>query len=192
MHRFLLICFLLFIATGLKAQFVTNVFWTDQTDMPVNQTIYFNPSKLLLWNDFRGVPNQGGNVAAITSSGFGYKASMKSNGSKGQLNIAVYCYFSKDKSWVKPDKKTAYILNHEQHHFNISYIAASIFVDKLKRSNITASNCNSLLPKIYQECCDIMNKMQDDYDGQTHNGQVKEVQAKWNSYLTEKLNFTAK
>jgi len=175
-----------------KAQFVTNVYWTTQTDMPPAQTIYFDPAKQLVWNDFRGVPNQGGNVAAITSSGFGYKASMKSNGNKGQLNIAVYCYFSKDKSWVKPDKKTAYILNHEQNHFNISFLAASMFVEKLKKSNITPANCNALLPKIYQECCDMMNKLQDDYDGQTHNGQVKDIQEKWNSYLAEKLSFTAK
>ncbi len=49
-----------------------------------------------------------------------------------------------------------------------------------------------LLPRIYNECCDIMNKMQDDYDGQTKNGQVKDMQEKWNNFIDQKINFITK
>lgn len=170
-----------------KAQVTTNVYWTEQSSLPSSQVIYYNPSHNLQWPDFIGVPQTAGIVAAITMSGFGYTASMKRNASKGEINIGVYCYFSKNKSWVKPEKKTAYILNHEQHHFDISYIAARIFADKVKNSGVTTSNVNVLLPRIYKECCDIMNKLQDDYDGQTKNGQVKEMQERWNNSLDEKL-----
>lgn len=160
--------------------------------MPASGVIYYQPYNNLQWPDFKGTPNTGGNVAAITMSGFGYKASIKNNGSQGQLNIGVYCYFSKDKSWVKPDKKTAYILNHEQHHFDIAFIAASVFADKIKNTVITTDNYNALLPRIYKECCILMNKLQDDYDGQTKNGQVKDVQEKWNDYLNKRLVIVTK
>ncbi|MDB5203604.1 MAG: hypothetical protein JWQ27_3013 [Ferruginibacter sp.] len=170
------------------AQFTTNVYWTDQTEMPASEVIYYNPLKKLTWQDFKGDPATTGIIAAITMSGFGYKASMRNTGNKGQINIGVYCYFSKPKSWVKPDKKTQYILTHEQHHFDVSFIAASMFVQKLKGMVITAENCNTVLPRVYRECCAIMNKLQDDYDGQTKNGQLKEVQFKWNDYLDSRVD----
>ena len=160
--------------------------------MPSNEVIYYNAAKDLVWDNFSGPSQEKGIVAAMTVSGFGYKADIKSNGGKGQLNISVYCYFNKNKSWVKPGKTTPYILTHEQHHFDISYIAASIFMDKLQSSVFTNSNFNTLLPRIYNESCDIMNKMQEEYDGQTKNGQLKDIQSKWNSFIDEKIKLITK
>jgi hypothetical protein len=99
----------------------------------------------------------------------------------------VYCYFNKNKSWVKPGRTTDYILQHEQHHFNISYIAAKIFQDKLKEADFTLSNYNTLLPQLYNEACAVMNKLQDDYDGETKNGQLNDKQDRWNNYVDTAL-----
>lgn len=174
------------------AQVTTNVYWTEQTEMNKSNTIYYNPGKNLLWEDFRGVPGALSPVAAITASGFGYKANMSSSNGKGEINVAVYCYFNKKGSWVRPGKTTSYILNHEQHHFDVSYLAAGIFINKLKNTVITSSNCNTLLPRIYKECCDMMNKMQDDYDSQTMNGQLEDKQKKWNVFFAEKVPLITK
>ena len=160
--------------------------------MPAGETIYYSSSKPLSWKDFKGTPDNNSVAAAITASGFGYKADFKSTGGKSQLNIAVYCYFSKKNSWVKPGKTTDYILTHEQHHFNISFIAANFFMDKLRTAGITRANYNVLLPKLYNECVAIMNKMQNDYDGQTKNGQMKDVQAQWNDYVSAKIKIATK
>ena len=185
--RYTFLSFILLFSFAAQSQVTTNITWTEKTSMPASQVIYYNQAKKLQWQDFKGEPNTTGIVAAITMSGFGYNASMKRNGNKGEINITVYCYFSKDKSWVKPGKTTAYILNHEQHHFDISFIAASIFVNRLKGMEITTGNINTVLPRLYKECCDIMNKMQDDYDGQTKNGQLKDIQADWDLHLQDKL-----
>jgi uncharacterized protein YqiB (DUF1249 family) len=171
-----------------QAQFTTNVYWTEDSGIPNSNIIYYHPDKKLQWNDFLGNPVLTGNVAAITMSGFGYKASIKNNRKKGELSVAVYCYFSKYKSWVKPTKKSVYILNHEQHHFDVSFIAATMFATKLKNADINNKNYNDILPKLYQECCDLMNKMQDDYDGQTKNGQLKDVQEQWNTFFNKRLS----
>lgn len=192
MKYFLSLIFILSLSIHTNAQFITNVYWTDRTAMDTNDAIYYDLNKKLVWKDFKGTPGGAGPVAAITSSGFGYKADMKTNGTKGQINIGVYCFFSKGKSWVKPGRTTPYILNHEQHHFNVSYLAALFFIDKVKKTVITPANSNNVLPALYREACDLMNKMQSDYDGQTKNGQVVEMQEKWNNFFAERLQPVTK
>ncbi|RYY45809.1 MAG: hypothetical protein EOO06_15785 [Chitinophagaceae bacterium] len=184
-YAFLLICLLCSVAA--QAQFSANIFWTEQAGLPASETIYYNPSYALNWKDFKGTPDNNAPAAAITASGFGYKADFKSVGTKSQLNVAVYCYFSKKNSWVKPGRTTEYILNHEQHHFDISFIAANMFADRLKVAGINRSNYNSILPKVYNECVALMNKMQNEYDGQTKNGQLQEAQAQWNELVRTKV-----
>lgn len=190
--KYMLLPIFLFISFGALAQFSANIYWTEQTNLPASETIYYNPAKKLVWDDFRGKPAPASVAAAITASGFGYKADFKSVGAKSQLNIGVYCYFNKKNSWVKEGKTTLYILTHEQHHFDISFLAAGLFLEKLKTSGITRTNYNTLLPKIYNECVAMMNKMQNEYDGQTKNGQLKDVQAQWNELVATKLKSATK
>jgi hypothetical protein len=155
--------------------------------MNASDVIYYNANKKLVWSDFKGIPGPPSPIAAITSSGFGYKASMHSSNGKGQIDVEIYCYFSKTNSWVKPAKKSAYVLLHEQHHFDATYLAAKLFIEKVKAANLTTSNMNEVLAKLYKECCNGMHQMQNDYDGQTMNGQLKDKQEKWNSFFEEKL-----
>lgn len=185
--KYLLFSFSLLLTLSSQAQFSSNIYWTEQTTMPSSETIYYTSSNALTWNDFKGKPDNNSVAAAITASGFGYKADFKSNGTKSQLNIGVYCYFNKKSSWVKPGKTTDYILTHEQHHFDISFLAAGIFLEKLKTAGITRQNYNAILPKLYNECVALMNKMQNEYDGQTKNGQLKDIQAQWNDYVSAKV-----
>lgn len=180
---FISICFV----TDASAQLKTNIYWTEQTSYQATDVIYYSPKKHLLWKDFLGKPIEVSPAAAITASGFGYKADIKRLGNEGQLNVAVYCFFNKLNSWVKTGKNTTYILNHEQHHFDISFIAASIFMSKLKSANFTFTNYNATLATLYTESMEYMNKLQKDYDAQTKNGQLREEQAKWDSYLSQRL-----
>ncbi len=192
MKSFPLILFL-FISNVIHAQLTTNVQWTKQSSMPASDVIYYDAGTKLLWNNFLCKPPADNSwIAAITMSGFGYNASMRSTAGKGQLNIQVYCFFNKIKSWVKPGKTTNYILTHEQHHFDISYIAANIFVDMIQNAVLTTGNYNAILPRIYNECIDIMNKMQDEYDGETRNGQEKYLQEKWNRFIDDKIVLITK
>ncbi|MEJ7610526.1 MAG: hypothetical protein WKF88_05035 [Ferruginibacter sp.] len=191
--KFVLLIFLAALtAENSNAQFITNVYWTDESSRLNNDIIYYDPAKPLTWPDFKGVPGPPGPVAAITNSGFGYKAGMKSSQGTGQINIGVYCFFDKDKSWVKPGKDTKYILNHEQHHFDVSFLAAGVFMDKVRNAGLTPANFNTILPKLYRECCDLMNNMQHEYDGQTMNGQIEAIQEKWNGFFAAKVPFVTK
>lgn len=170
------------------AQLTTNVVWTETSSLPAGEVIYYNPDKKLSWNDFNGRATGNTVVAALTFSGFGYNASVKTINGKGDLNISVYCYFSKPKSWVRDGRANPYVLTHEQHHFDLTYIATVLFIDKLQSTRFTPGNYRELLARIYNECCDAMNKMQNDYDGQTKNGQVKSEQARWNDLIDTRIS----
>jgi hypothetical protein len=183
----------LILPLGLFAQMVTNAGWTTQTSMPASEVIYYTPGKKLVWENFKGkAPGDNSNTAAITMSGFGYDASITSSGGKSELNIKVYCFFNKNRSWVRQGKMNAYILNHEQHHFDISYIAACIFIERVKNSVLTVKDYNTLLPRIYDECLASMDSMQEEYDGQTRNGRETAIQEKWNGLIDGKLSAITK
>ncbi len=145
----------------------------------VSDTIYHKPGQSLVWDNFSGTPNQGGRVAALTSSGFGFDAGMSYSNRKGKININVYAFFNKSKSWVKPDKKTAYILAHEQLHFDISCIGMLLFVQKLRAANFTVQNYSAELNRIYSDAYKQMYEMQDDYDKGTNNGLLRKEQQEW-------------
>jgi hypothetical protein len=176
-----------FFYIGINAQITTNITWVEKSSMNDADIIYYNLSKKLIWDNFKAEPNLPNPIAAITSSGFGYTAGMHSKNGKGQINVEVYCYFSKLESWVKEGKNTDYILNHEQHHFDATYIAAQLFLKKIKAIKLTTSNMNAQVALLYKECCTGMNNMQTRYDRETKNGQLTLQQEKWNTFFNEKL-----
>lgn len=179
----LLILFYLFPINTTEVPLTSNITWTERTKLPVASTVYFNKNRSLNWNDFRGTPVLEGRAAAITVSGFGYNADVLRTETEGVINIQIYCFFDQDKSWVKKEHKNEYVLNHEQLHFNISYIAAIEFVNKLRNTNFTDKNYKTLLPQLYAEGLKYMEKLQAEYDNETRNGLDKETQSKWDDRL---------
>jgi len=186
----LLIGFTLLMTQAVHAQLTTTVSWRG-TNRSGSDTIFYRPDNKLAWNDFQGRPDNRSIAAAITSSGFGYSCSMRATNNRGGLNISVYCFYDKDKSWVKRNLANEYALNHEQHHFDITYIATCIFIRKLKAAKFTFDNYNELLDKIYNESYDELESMQNQYDNETMNGRLKNVQAEWNNKIDLQLSSMA-
>ncbi len=186
--KFLLLVISVFVYSfTVNAQIITTISWVEKSNANAADVIYYNANKKLVWADFKGTPGPPSIVAAITSSGFGYRAGMKSSNGNGEINVSVYCFFSKPNSWVRKGKTTAYILNHEQHHFDATYICTKRFIEKIRNANLTTSNMNDVLAKLYKECSIEMRKMQSNYDGETMNGQLKDKQEKWNAFFDKEL-----
>lgn len=170
------------------AQVTTTIQWHTPGASSTGDTIYYNPEKKLSWDDFKGDPDGGSVAAAITESGFGYRLSMQSKNKKTEITITVFCYFSKMNSWVKPNMKSEYALLHEQHHFDITYINACLFIRKLRAAYLTVENFASVTEKVNDECYGNLEKMQNEYDGQTKNGRVKNIQFSWNKKIDHQLD----
>ena len=82
---------------------------------------------------------------------------------------------------------TDYALLHEQHHYDITYINACLFIQKLKEAQLNPSNYDYLVEKIHDESFKALEKMQDDYDGQTSNGRINRMQYAWNKKIDQQL-----
>jgi hypothetical protein len=177
----------LFLVTSLSglAQVTVKINWQRNIPSAKSDTIYYNANRKLTWTDFKGKPDQQSNATAITSSGFGYMASMESVNGKTDIDITVYCYFSKPKSWVRTE--SSYALNHEQHHFDVTYIVTNLFIEKLKAAKFTRKNYDGLVEKIYNESCRQLEQIQNNYDGQTSNGRLKNMQSEWNEKIETQL-----
>lgn len=140
----------------------------------------------LSWTDFQGTPND--NVsAAITSSGIGYHFTLHRTEDSAWFAFTVNCTFSKEKSWVLADKKTDYILRHEQKHFDISYINALLFIEKLRNLSLSVKGYKNEIAVVYRESTKELNKMQNDYDTETKNGQDNIKQDEWNKKIAAKI-----
>ena len=182
--------FLIFIINlSAFAQVNVTVKWVQRTPPANSDTIYYNSIQKLKWPDFKGKPGLPEEALAVTSSGFGYMATMQYRNGKTNIGISVFCYFSKKSSWVRAGKESDYALTHEQHHFDVTYIVTNSFIEKLKATKFTANNYGQLLEKLYAESCRELEKMQNDYDGQTKNGQLKNIQARWNEKIEKKLSL---
>lgn len=187
MIKYLLSFLLILLCHVSPAQVTTIIQWHNIDAVDSGDTIYYNKHKKLVWNDFKGRPDNNSMAAAITESGFGYKMAMQRFGGRTTIVITVFCYFNKRKSWVKKNMDTEYALLHEQHHFDITYINTCLFIQKLRAAQFTVNNYASLVDSIHDECYNALDTMQDQYDGQTSNGRIKTVQFEWNKKIDRML-----
>ncbi len=178
--------FALLTTLSLSAQSLKAIIsFQERKPRPGSDTLYYD--KALDWSLFQGVPESNGKVAALTSSGFGFEAGMLYKEGRGTLELNVYCFFNKTKSWVKPDRTTSYILNHEQRHFDISYISTLRFIQQLRSLKFTRSNYDDLLDQAYTDSYTYMNNLQAQYDQETNNGIDRNKQSEWNAKISALL-----
>jgi hypothetical protein len=187
MIKNLILIFFLLAGSSVYAQFNVTILWQPIKPGNGGDTIYYDPERKLTWSDFRGKPVAASPAAAITESGFGYTMSMQSRNKRTTVVITVFCYFNKQHSWVKKDMDTDYALLHEQHHYDITYINACLFVKKLSEADINLRNYDSIVEKIHDESFEALDKMQNDYDGQTANGRIPRIQIAWNKKIDQQL-----
>lgn len=171
------------LSTSVSAQDSINVYWTTDTGFKENDVIYYNSKVPLQWSDFTGAQKKTGDKIATTTSVFGFKTSTSVNGNKTILNIGVYCYFSKLDSWVGTKGQGDIVLKHEQRHFDITYINARIFIERLKLEKITLENGSVIIQKLFDECNLALAEMQGNYDNATRNGTEVKLQDWWDSKI---------
>ena len=172
------------------AQPVTvNIEYTVDIPNPTGKLIFYNPGELLTIAAFAGDTDINSSAVAITSSSFAFKAGFKNAGGKATLIIKVYCSLDKQMSWMKPAGKNEYILQHEQQHFNISYLGAMEFIQQLKAATFTIDNYNKLIEKLYNQSSKNMEDLQQAYDSETHNGIIKDMQQYWNEKINKGLSL---
>jgi hypothetical protein len=157
-----------------------------------SNTIFYQEGQLLSWDDFKGKPVAASEAAALTNAGFSLELAFHQSGNNAQLVIDVTCNFSRKDSWVKQGYNTAYILNHEQKHFDIAYIHTLLFIQKLKDASLTNDNYAAVIQKIHHETAATMSKMQNEYDKETSHSRITAKQEEWNKNISKQLALLVK
>ncbi len=93
------------------------------------------------------------------------------------LTYQVTCNFSKTKSWGLV--KTAYILAHEQGHFDITEIYARKLHEALQSYSFNKKNYKQDVNRAYQKIVMEKEAFQEMYDKQTDHSRKKKEQAAW-------------
>ena len=182
---FIFMLFFSFAAFSQKV--ILNVSMENKVSKPTNDTIYYNINRPITWDDFKGTPDYNNPGGAITASGFAFDANMNTVGNDIYLNVGIYTFFSKRKSWKKPNINSNYHLSHEQHHFDITRISAEKFLNEILRANFTVNNYNKLLSSLFTKAFDENTALQQKYDSETRHSINTSEQLKWNDKIEREI-----
>lgn len=146
------------------------------------------------WDDFQGTPPENSPHDAETESGiehneYDFEGSFNSTTGKYEArptNLKAKATMDKSGSWVKPDKKTDALLQHEQYHFDISeYYARKLqtalegIVGTGDTPEAATADLDAKVEAKYNEVKAEHRATQDKYDEETDHGRNAEKQAEW-------------
>lgn len=166
---------------------VVQVLMDKKYASPQNDTIYYDVNRRLTWEDFKGVPDMNHRGGAVTSSGFAYSWNGENDGEILFVNIIVYAFFTKSNSWRKNGINTDFHLEHEQHHFDITYLGAEKLVNTLQKTNFNLQNYQTRIRQVFEKVYAENIALQNEYDRETKNSLNKEKQLEWNERINRAL-----
>jgi hypothetical protein len=172
----LLVC--IFILNGSLLNFRHSRVMLFHFQKNVGDTIRWSAGRQLTFDDFQATPkpsnNQSSDTLAVCSCSIEYTLKIVD----GKIKIYAFAVFSQKRSWMI--RKTDFILQHEQGHFDIAEIYALRFQKNVNSSDIKNAHAffeflNSNLQQIVIEC----NVEQEKYDSWTSNSLGREPYYKW-------------
>lgn len=184
--------FFLFSLQLFSQKITVNVFTENKINNPKSDTIYFDFNRKLSWSDFQGNVPYLAPWGAMTASGFSFNSSMSGYENNLHISVGVYTFFTKHDSWKKPEINSAYHLEHEQHHFDITRLYAQKLVDEIRHANFSKSNYRKLLYSIFDKVYAESLACQREYDQETKNSMDVEKQKEWNKKISTEIKKLAK
>jgi len=151
-------------------------------------TVYYESSRPLTWNDFREKAPASNRFMAAVSTSLGYDLRSKMKDGIIQIDLSIKVCVAKSASWATSGIRNDYSLNHEQKHFDLVKIIAGKFRNKLRSEKLTPDNYEGIINVEYLEFYREMNKIQIRYDDETSHGMNKSKQEEWNRRIENELS----
>jgi len=141
--------------------------------------IEWSADRKLTWQDFKAAPVTGTDFSAATSVGFSYQSVPGPLFSR--IKFVVKNTFNCDLSWVNPrHNKNAYLLSHEQLHFDICEVHARLLRKKFAENKLTIFNvkqCSAYFNEVFAG----YEAQQKLFDEESDHGINEKKQAEWRS-----------
>ena len=148
--------------------------------------ISWSENRKLSWDDFKGEVSEKSSFDTESYCSIIYQTSLVSVFTKAKL--VVTNTFDCTKTWVRADKKTDSILNHEQRHFDLCEVYTRKLKAELTKQNIHASS-GKAIDEVFLEFEKQYNEAQRKYDEETHHGTEVIAQSGWDSYIDLQLGL---
>ncbi|MFL6375747.1 MAG: DUF922 domain-containing protein [Pyrinomonadaceae bacterium] len=103
-----------------------------------------------------------------------------------RVRISVQLYL-RPTSWVRPDKKSDELLEHERGHFNIGRICAKEIEQAIDMRPFSPSSYPEQIDDVYWEIIAKYKEFERQYDMDTKHYNDREQQALWNKKIAEML-----
>ncbi len=172
MHTKHLIFFLLFLVLGKTTNEETKT-WSE--------------SYKLTWDDFKANPNPNSGAVALTASGITFGYSVKTSGQRIiDFTTSVEAHFYPNKSWHLKDRCDAYILGHEQLHFDITELYVRKFRAQIGRL-VVNQNVKEQMKRLHAAANEALNETQKRYDAQSNHSINEDMQKQWEAFIKEEL-----
>ena len=143
-------------------------------------TVYYG-TRVINWNDFKRSPKMQNPYGAMIYTSIAFEAKFGVNNGKVFAQIKPKVFMVKSQSWAKAEATSQYALLHEQLHFDIAQVAMNRFLKKIKTLT-DLTNYDDLSSRIqyeYLESFKEMNRLQEQYDGESNHSLITEKQAEW-------------
>ncbi|WP_299125840.1 DUF922 domain-containing protein [uncultured Winogradskyella sp.] len=151
------------------------------------ETMTWNESRKLIWEDFKADPNLESDAVALTASGITFGYSVKTSGRRIiDFSTSVEAHFYPYKSWYLKEKGNDHILSHEQLHFDITELYARKFREQLKRLKVN-QNLKDQMNRLHTAINEALNETQKRYDAQSEHSINSEMQKQWESFIAKEL-----
>ena len=150
------------------------------------EKIKWQENRPLTWEDFKASPDRSSSFSANTNSGISYSWNYSTSSGKPILTYEVFANFYPGKSWVKKIQNEAYLLAHEQLHFDISELHARKLRQALHNYEI-GRNIRQDLKRIYTLIENQRVAMQQQCDRETSHSENKKAEMKWQEYIQAEL-----
>ena len=160
--------------------------FTDYSESPEGDTIYYSVSRPLTWADFKDKPRVSRFEAEVFTS-IGYTEQNEVIKGIIYVNMAIKVNVAKSDCFVKEGSHDGYILNHEQRHFDIEKLVSEHFKQKIFAMDLPVDNFYGFINVEYLETLREATRMQKLYDNETRHGQDRSEQERWNKKIDKEL-----
>lgn len=163
------------------------VHFTDYTRNTDEDTLFYDPARLLSWDDFWAPLVRPSQYAASIFPSFSYEGRSEVINGIVHIHLTTKVFVLRNSSWVKEGVRDAYGLKHEQRHFDIVKLVVEGFKRKIRPDALSLRSYNSDIQYEYIESFREMNRLQEQYDGETRHGLDQAAQERWNQRLDQEL-----
>ena len=166
--------------------FLLFIFAAGNSFSQEQEKIEWREDQKLTWSDFKATPKQEVAYEANTNSGISFSWNYSTQRGQPVLKYEVITNFFPQLSWVKDNRDDAYLLGHEQLHFDISELHARKLrkaIDEYELGRNIRRDLNRLYENIEQDRV-VMQKL---FDAETRHSTNKEAEARWRIFVKKEL-----